>query len=123
MPANFTNPKNIQAYFTALAPDARFDSIFAYIMSNFQESVKAVTREKVGGTTQNYAIYMTTLTVMKEQKLRLSLGDLRQNGEASTELRKEPKFANVKLFGCGLTPLRFISRDGCFCYVICNHCR
>ena len=45
VPANFTNPKNIQAYFTALAPDARFDSIFAYIMSNFQESVKAVTRD------------------------------------------------------------------------------
>ncbi len=74
MPANFTNPKNIQAYFTALAPDARFDSIFAYIMSDFQESVKAVTRDKVSGTTQNYAIYMTTLTVLKEQKLRLSLG-------------------------------------------------
>ncbi len=60
VPANFTNPKYPSILYSACTRCAlRFHLCVQHerLMSNFQESVKAVTRDKVSGTTQNYAIY------------------------------------------------------------------
>ncbi len=113
VPANFTSPPNIRAYYSQLVPNARLDAIFAYLYQNYLEAMKVLSGDKRAGTSKNYALFMTTLTVMKEHSLRLSLGDLKQQSAASPAQRKEAAFQSVKLHGCGLRHSFVLSGIAC----------
>ena len=102
VPSTWTDPNRIDAAFREMPANPRFDSMFAHIFSMFKAAMGILKdQQKRNGTTKNYALCLTTLTVMKQHNLRLSLGDLKQQNSASKARRKEPIFANQKLVGIG----------------------